>query len=80
MWLELARTSLRYEAGLRERYKIERKFGKAKRWRGFSRCRYVGLRGYGDEAFLTTGLALNLKRIVQLLTGVSLRPSGGEDE
>ena len=52
VWLELEKTS-EYEAGLRERYKIERKFGEAKRWQGFGRCRYVGLRCYGIQAFLT---------------------------
>jgi len=32
-----------YEIGGAERYKIERKFGEAKRWHGFGRCRYLGL-------------------------------------
>ncbi len=72
VWLELEKTP-EYEAGLRERYKIERKFGEAKRWHGFRRCRYLGLARYGIQAFLTV-LAMNLKRIVQLLTGVFFRP------
>ncbi len=72
VWLELKQTP-EYEMGLKERYKIERKFGEAKRWHGFGRCRYLGLARYGIQAFLTV-LALNLKRIVQLLKGVFFRP------
>jgi len=72
VWLELEQTP-EYEAGLKERYKIERKFGEAKQWHGFGRCRYLGLPRYGVQAFLMM-LALNLKRIVQLLTGVFFRP------
>jgi IS5 family transposase len=63
-----------YQAGGAERYKIERKFGEAKRWHGFGRCRYIGLLNYGIQAFLTA-LVLNLKRIVLLLTGVPCRGS-----
>ena len=63
-----------YQAGLAERYKIERKFGEAKRWHGFGRCRYLGLLRYGLQAHLTA-LVLNLKRIVLLLTGARLRPT-----
>lgn len=65
--------SPQYEAGLAERYKVERKFGEAKRWHRFGRCRYLGLVRYGIQAHLTA-LALNLKRIVTLLTGVHFRP------
>ena len=72
VWLELEQMP-EYQAGLKERYKIERKFGEAKRWHGLGRCRYLGLARYGIQAFLTV-LALNLKRIVQLLTGVFFRP------
>jgi hypothetical protein len=67
VWLELEKTP-EYQAGLAERYKIERKYGEAKHWHGFGRCRYLGLQRYGIQAFLMV-LALNLKRIVQLLTG-----------
>ena len=63
-----------YQAGRAERYKIERKFGEAKRWHGFGRCRYLGLLRYGLQAHLTA-LVLNLKRIVLLLTGARLRPT-----
>ncbi len=62
-----------YQLGVNERYKIERKLGEAKRWHGFGRCRYRGLLRYGIQAFLMV-LALNLKRIVQLLAGVHFRP------
>ena len=31
-----------YQAGRAARYKVERKFGEAKRWHGFGRCRYRG--------------------------------------
>lgn len=66
--------SAEYQAGRAERYKIERKFGEAKRWHGFGRCRYLGLLRYGLQAHLTA-LVLNLKRIVLLLTGARLRPT-----
>jgi IS5 family transposase len=62
-----------YQMGKAERYKIERKFGEAKRWHGFARCRYLGLVRYGIQAYLTA-LALNLKQIVTLLTGVRFKP------
>jgi len=65
--------SLEYQMGIAERYKIERKFGEAKRWHGFGRCRYLGLVCYGIQAYLTA-LVLNLKQIVTQLTGVRFRP------
>jgi IS5 family transposase len=61
-----------YQAGLAERYKVERKFGEAKLWHRFGRCRYLGLLRYGIQAHLTA-LVLNLKRIVTMLTGVRFR-------
>lgn len=72
-WQQL-KDSPAYQAGRAERYKIERKFGEAKRWHGFGRCRYLGLLRYGIQAQLTA-LVLNLKRIVTLLTGVRFRAS-----
>jgi IS5 family transposase len=72
-WQRL-KDSPEYQAGRAERYKVERKFGEAKRWHGFGRCRYLGLLRYGLQAHLTA-LVLNLKRIVTLLTGVQLRPT-----
>jgi IS5 family transposase len=72
VWLNLL-TSVEYQTGLAERYKIERKFGEAKLWHRFGRCRYLGVVRYGIQAHLTA-LALNLKRMVKLLTGVHFRP------
>ena len=71
VWPALAATP-EYQAGLQERYKIERKFGEGKLWHRLGRCRYLGLVRYGIQAYLTA-LVLNLKRIVRLLTGVSFR-------
>ena len=61
-----------YQAGQRERYKIERKFGEAKACHGLGRCRYVGRMQYMLQAYLTA-IVLNLKRMVRLLTGTSFR-------
>jgi IS5 family transposase len=71
LWQQLKRTA-EYKLGLRERYKVERKFGEAKSQHGLTRCRYVGLLRYAIQGFLTA-LALNLKRLVRLLTGVTFR-------
>lgn len=70
-WIEL-KASLEYREGLRERYKVERKFGEAKKWHGLGRCRYIGLLRHAVQVYLTF-MALNLKRLVKLLTGVSLK-------
>jgi IS5 family transposase len=70
-WIKLAE-SREYREGLRERYKIERKFGEMKKWHGFGRCRYLGLARHGVQLFLIS-IAVNLKRMVKLLTGVSFR-------
>jgi transposase, IS5 family len=70
-WLELIQTS-QYRAGLKERYKIERKFGEAKQSHGLGRCRYLGKFGFTVQAFMTA-IMLNLKRIVKILTGVGLK-------
>ena len=61
-----------YQAGQRERYKIERKFGEAKAYHGLGRCRYVGRMRYTLQAYLTA-IVLNLKRMVRVLTGTSFR-------
>jgi IS5 family transposase len=61
-----------YIEGQRERYKIERKFGEAKQGHGLGRCRYVGLLRYAIQVYMTV-LALNLKRMVKLLTGVNFK-------
>ena len=62
----------RYQQGLKERYKIERKFGEAKQGHGLGRCRYLGKIGFAVQAFLTA-MALNLKRLVKVLSGTGLR-------
>jgi transposase, IS5 family len=71
-WLRML-ASEEYLQGRAERYKIERKFGEAKRWHGFGRCRSLGLWRYGIQAFMTA-IALNVKRIVYLLEGIRFRP------
>jgi len=71
IWLELKETP-QYRNGLKERYKIERKFGEAKQGHGLGRCRYVGLLGFAVQAFMTA-IMLNLKRMVKLLTDVGFK-------
>ena len=71
VWLELIKTP-QYKEGLKERYKIERKFGEAKQGQGFGRCRYIGRARFTIQAFLTA-IVLNLKRMVKLLTGVNFK-------
>jgi len=71
-WLDMLADAF-YQAGLTLRYRIERKFGEAKAWHHFGRCRYRGLDRFKIQAYLTF-LALNLKRMVNLLTGTRMRP------
>jgi len=71
VWQELCR-SPQYQEGLKERYKVERKFGEAKVRHGLGRCRYLGILRYAIQGFLTA-IALNLKRLVLLLTGVPFK-------
>ena len=71
LWRALKSTP-QYQEGLRERYKIERKFGEAKSQHGLRKCRYLGLLRYAIQSILTA-LALNLKRLVLLLTGVPFK-------
>ena len=73
-WLEL-KSDPDYQAGLKERYKVERKFGEAKECHGFRRCRYLGLVRYRVQSYLTA-MVLNLKRMVKLICGVSFRNQG----
>ena len=70
-WLEL-KQSQEYTEGLKERYKVERKFGEARKWHGFIRCRYTGFIRHAIQSYLTF-MAINLKRLVKLLTGKSFR-------
>ena len=71
VWAALVKTP-HYEQGLKERYKIERKFGEAKQGHGLGRCRYLGRVKYAIQACFTA-MALNLKRTVNLLTGVGFK-------
>jgi IS5 family transposase len=71
VWLDLIKTP-QYQQGLKERYKIERKFGEAKQGHGFGRCRYIGIARFAVQAFFTA-IMLNLKRMVKLLTGVGFK-------
>ena len=73
-WLKLLEDP-DYQAGLKERYKVERKFGEAKLCHGFRRCRYLGLARYWIQSCLTA-MVLNLKGLVKLLYGVSFRNQG----
>jgi len=57
---------------LKERYKIERKFGEGKQNHGLGRCRYLGLKGFAIQNFFIV-LVLNLKRMVKLLTGTGFK-------
>ena len=61
-----------YRAGLRERYKIERKNAEAKRRHALDRCRYLGLAKYAVQAFMTA-MVMKGKRMVLLLCGVGCR-------
>jgi len=71
IWLDLVKTP-QYRKGLKERYKIERKFGEAKQGHGLGRCRYVGKARFAVQAFFTA-IMLNLKRIVKILTGIGFK-------
>jgi len=57
---------------LKERYKIERKFGEVKQGHGLGRCRYFGKVKFEVQTFFIA-MALNLKRLVKLLTGVGFK-------
>lgn len=61
-----------YQKGLSQRYRIERSFGDGKVKHGLSRCRYLGLKRFAIQSYLTFA-CLNLKRIIKILTSVSLR-------
>jgi IS5 family transposase len=70
-WLKLA-ASPAYREGLKQRYQIEGKFGEARKWHGFRRCRYLGHIRHAIQSYFTF-MVLNLKRLVKLLTGVAFR-------
>ena len=70
-WLELEANPA-YQAGLKQRYQVERKFGEARKWHGFRRCRYIGHIRHGIQSYLTF-MVINLKRLVRLLTGIAFK-------
>lgn len=71
VWLELQATP-QYQKGLKERYKIERKFGEAKQGHGLGRCRYIGRVMFAVQAFFIA-MTLNLKRMVRVLAHVGFK-------
>jgi len=71
VWLTLKETGT-YKAGQALRYKIERKYGEAKQNHGLRRCRYLGRARYAIQVYLTV-IAMNLKRMVKLLTGANFK-------
>jgi IS5 family transposase len=71
IWLALLADPY-YQEGLRQRYTVEAKYSEAKAWHGLGRSRYQGHPGHIAQAFFTM-MVLNLKRIVLLVTGVTLR-------
>lgn len=70
-WLKLIETP-EYQQGLKERYKIERKFGEAKQTHGFDQCRYLGKQKYAVQAYFMA-MILNLKRIIKIVNGVGFK-------
>jgi IS5 family transposase len=71
VWLELVKTP-QYQQGLKERYKVERKFGEAKQGHGLGRCRYLGRMKFAVQVYFTA-IMLNLKRMVKVLYGVGFK-------
>jgi IS5 family transposase len=71
IWLRLQQSE-EYQEGQQVRYKIERKYGEGKEHHGLRRCRYLGWTRYALQAYLTA-MALNLKRMVRLLTGTAFK-------
>ncbi len=69
IWLALKQTP-EYRAGLRQRGRIEAKFGEAKTRHGLRRCRYIGMLAFQVQSYLNA-IAMNMKRIVLLLTGTT---------
>lgn len=70
-WLKLLNDK-RYQQGLKERYKIERKFGEAKLGHGLRRCRSLGLEKFHLQATLTA-IVLDIKVVVAQITGTTLK-------
>jgi len=71
VWLEL-KESPEYQLAGAVRYRVEMKFGEAKQGHGLRRCRYVGILRYLFQVIMTA-MALDVKRIVKLTTGVPFK-------
>lgn len=71
MWQKLNNDS-KHREGLKERYKVERKFAEEKQGHGLKRCRYLGLTKYHAQTVMTA-LAVNLKVVVAFMTGSTLK-------
>lgn len=63
-WLEMI-ASPAYQESVPKRKQIEKKFGEEKMRHGFDRCRYLGLKKYAIQSYLTA-MVVNLKRIMLL--------------
>lgn len=72
IWVALKQKA-EYQMGVKQRSRVEAKFGEAKRKHGFRRCRHVGRIAFAVQGYLTA-VALNLKRLVFLLTGTRFSP------
>jgi IS5 family transposase len=70
-WFELLDDPF-YRAGVRLRYRIERTFGEAKLWHRLGLARYRGVANFRIQSYMTF-MATNLKRILWILEGATLR-------
>ncbi len=70
-WLEMLSDPF-YQAGVKVRYRVERTFGEAKLWHRLGLARYRSLANFRIQSYVTF-LAINLKRLVWLLTRAKLR-------
>lgn len=64
IWQKMVSSSI-YQEAAKKRKQIEKKFGEEKIRHGFDRCRYLGLKKYAIQAYLTA-IVVNLKRIMLL--------------
>lgn len=64
IWQKMVSSSI-YQEAAKKRKQIEKKFGEEKTRHGFDRCRYLGLKKYAIQAYLTA-MVVNLKRIMLL--------------
>lgn len=65
-WLAMI-ISPTYQESIPKRKQIEKKFGEEKKHHGLDHCRYLGLKKYAIQAYLTA-ITVNLKRIMLLTT------------